>query len=220
VSTLIIPDKFRIPAWAGADLDAFRQWVCSDEAPRYARFAFLAGELWADMSPESLYTHNQLKAAFARVLGNLLEKMPIGRFLPDGMLLRNNAARLFTQPDGMFFSDASLEAARVRIVRGPEGYDVLEGTPDMVLEIVSSSSERKDTRVLRQLYWAARIPEYWLVDARTGNVDFTLFRYAKNGYIVARRQAGWLNSNVFGKSFRLQVKPDQFGAPLYKLLAR
>jgi Uma2 family endonuclease len=138
---------------------------------------------------ESFCIHNQLKVEFTHVLGNLLKKTPSGRFLPDGMLLRNNAAGLFIQPDGMFFSFASLEAGRVQIVRGSEGVDVLEGTPDMVLEIVSSSSVRKDTQVLRQLYWLARIPEYWLVDAGCGEVEFTLFRYTKKGYNVARKQA-------------------------------
>src|SRR5256885_8764701 len=47
-----------------------------------------------------------------------------------------------------------------------EGYLELEGTPDMVLEVVSESSVQKDTKRLRQLYWQAGIREYWLVDAR------------------------------------------------------
>jgi len=50
----------------------------------------------------------------------------------------------------------------------------LEGTPDMVLEVVSASSVVKDTETLLQLYWQAGIPEYWLVDARGEALEFTV----------------------------------------------
>ncbi len=97
---------------------------------------------------------------------------------------------------------------------------MLVGTPDMVLEIVSSSSVRKATGTLHPLYWEARIPEYWLVDARSGEVEFTLFRYTKKGYGVARQQAGWLKSKVFGKAFQFRVGPDRFGGPSFTLRVR
>jgi Uma2 family endonuclease len=41
----------------------------------------------------------------------------------------------------------------------------------MVLEVVSASSVEPDTQTLRELYWAAGIKEYWLVDARGGPSD-------------------------------------------------
>ena len=78
------------------------------------------------------------------------------------------------KPDALFASTDAL-ADRVRILEGQkEGYVELEGSPDMVLEVVSDSSVRKDTERLRRDYWEAGIREYWLVDART---DPLVLRY-------------------------------------------
>ena len=40
------------------------------------------------------------------------------------------------------------------------GYVEVEGSPDMVLEVISDSSVRKDDVLLRQGYWDAGIGEY------------------------------------------------------------
>lgn len=83
------------------------------------------------------------------------------------MLFSNEEANLTGQPDGIFVSTLGLQTGRVRFVGSMGGdYVELEGTPDMVLEIVSTSSVVKDYKRLRELYWRAGIPEYWIVDAR------------------------------------------------------
>ena len=54
------------------------------------------------------------------------------------------------------------------------GYVELDGSPDMVLEVVSDSSVEKDIDVLMDLYWKAGIREYWLVDARGERIEFKI----------------------------------------------
>ena len=130
-------------------------------------------------------------------------------------------AQLACQPDGTFVSRQSLKSGRVRLVEGEnEGHLELAGTPDMVLEIVSASSVEKDTVTLPGLYWRAGIPEYWLVDARAARLEFEIFRHESNGYAAVRKQAGWLKSRVFGRSFRLSSQADDEGNPEYSLAAR
>jgi Uma2 family endonuclease len=64
------------------------------------------------------------------------------------------------------------------LVVGKRGRPVLvEGTPDMALEIVSPSSVDKDTVDLRQLYREAGIPEYWLVNPLGQPLTFDILRY-------------------------------------------
>ena len=101
-----------------------------------------------------------------------------------------------------------------------EGYLELEGTPDMVLEIVSASSVEKDTETLPDLYWRAGIPEYWLVDAREARLEFDIFRHESDGYVAMRKHGGWIKSGVFGKSFRLSRQIDDEGNPEYSLSVR
>jgi Uma2 family endonuclease len=210
--SVCIPENVR-------DLDSFIEWVCSGDVPEKSRYAFLNGKIWIQMSPEQFHTHNQLKGEFAFVLGGLIRKGRLGRFVHDGIIIRNNRANLSTEADGAFVSKQTLKNKRLQVVR-VLGYDVLQGTPDMVLEVVSKSSEGKDYDELRELYWLAEIPEYWLVDPRGETLRFDILRRSSKGYVVARKQAGWVHSHVFDKSFRLTVQKDELGDPEYTLHVR
>jgi Uma2 family endonuclease len=183
-----------------SDLGAFRRWAHSDDFPETGRICFLDGRVWVDMRREQIFTHNQLKQEYNLVIGGLVKAERVGRFFPDGLLLTNERAQLACQPDGTFVSREALKSGRVRLVEAErEGYLELEGTPDMVLEVVSASSVEKDTVTLRDLYWRAGIPEYWVVDARTDRLEFEILRCQADGYVAVRKQGGWLKSRVFGK---------------------
>ena len=69
-----------------------------------------------------------------------------------------------------------------------KGFKEFEGTPDMVLEVVSATSVRKDTEILRDLYWRAGIQEYWLVDARGDEPLFSILRHTARGYAATCRR--------------------------------
>jgi Uma2 family endonuclease len=151
----------------------------------------------------------------------LVKQTRSGRFFPDGYLLTNATANLSTNPDGMFASFESLRTGRVRLVKGAEeGLTELEGTPEMVLEIVSPGSVHKDTVVLLELYWQAGINEYWLVDVRGERPRFDILRRGATHYVSARKQAGWVKSNVFARSFRLTQQADALGHPEFTLEMR
>lgn len=222
MTTLVVESSsVQIPGWASADLPAFRRWVHLAECSEKTRVCYLDGEVWVDMSKELFFTHNQVKLEFTLVLGGLVKAQRLGRFVPDGMLLSNDEANLASQPDGAFVSSKSMQAGRVRLLEGSdEGYVEIEGTPDMVLEVISTSSVTKDTVTLRELYWQAGIPEYWLVDARGERLVFEILRYSARGYVVTKRVAGWQKSAVFGMSFRLARHPGEDGNPLFELAVR
>src|SRR5262245_47943571 len=94
---LVIDGHIRVPPGI-TDLESFRQWTRSEQAPQHVRLAWLAGTLWIDATREQLYTHNQVKAEVTRVLGNLVRAADLGLFVTDGMNLSNPAARLSTVP--------------------------------------------------------------------------------------------------------------------------
>ena len=79
-----------------------------------------------------------------------------------GARLTNVEADFSGLPDGLFFSHETLQASRLRLIAAPGGgWDELEGSPDMVLEVVSRSSAKRDMVTLREAYWKAGIREYW-----------------------------------------------------------
>ena len=84
-------------------------------------------------------------------------------------------------------------AGRVRLVPKASSetadYIEIEGPPDLIVEIVSDSSVCKDTKRLPAAYFAAGVPEFWLVDARRRSWCFAFIGAAK-GHLCARR-AGW-----------------------------
>ena len=221
MTTVVVEgDVVQIPEWA-TDLESFRRWADSNDFPEAGRICYLKGEVWVDMSKEQLFSHLQVKSKFNIVLGGLAEAEELGLYFPDGLLLTNLAADLSWKPDGTFVSAATLRTGLVRLVEGAEGGHVeLEGSPDMVLEVVSRGSVHKDTVVLRQAYWNAGIREYWLVDARREPLRFDILRHTPKGYVAARKQDGWVRSAVFGKSFRLSQQISKLGHPEFTLAVR
>ena len=210
-------EAVQIPEWV-RDLTAFRRWAKSDDFPQQGQYAFLDGRIWADPSMER-EGHNQVKAEITRVLGTVIKDLGLGRFYVDGMGLVNVDADLATEPDGMFLSYAALREERVRFARRENSLEVV-GSPDMVLEVVSPTSVQKDTVLLRDLYWRAGIPEYWLIDPRRNDLVFDILRHGSKGYRPVRKSGGWMRSAVFGKSFRLNRENDVMELAMYSLLFR
>ncbi len=212
--------SIHVPAWV-TDLASFRDWVQSGDLPERCPVFFLAGEVWLDMTKEQLFSHVRLKQRFYQVLGTLADQERLGEFFPDGLLLTNEDADLSGNPDGTFASFASFQEKRVRLVEGTEhGFVELEGSPDMVLEIVSDSSVVKDYELLRDLYWKSGIREYWIVDARGEKLEYSILRHAAAGYVSVRKASGWVKSGVFKKSFRLTRETNELGHPSFQLEVR
>jgi Uma2 family endonuclease len=221
MSTIVYDGEvIHIPVWVD-DLTSFRRWVETDEFPETGKIYFLRGEVWVDMSKEQLFSHIKVKDQYTKRLDDLVEAESLGFYFSDGLRLSNLSADISSLPDGTFISEASLREGRVRLVPGAEeGFVEVEGTPDMVLEIVSRSSVHKDTVELFQSYWEAGIREYWLVDARKEPLRFDIFRHTAKGYVPTRKLNGWLKSAVFGKSFRLTAGDGTLGYPRYSLFVR
>jgi Uma2 family endonuclease len=217
----IVEDSRRlsIPGWV-TDINAFRRWLEEDDFPEDVRAWWLKGEVWLDMSREQLFTHNRIKLEIAATLHALARQESLGIMFTDGVLLSNFAADISGNPDGLFLATDTLAGDRVRLIEGKDdGYVELQGSPDMVLEVLSKSSEEKDEVLLKRAYWEADVREYWLVDVRKG-VRFEIFRHTAKGYTATRKQDGWVKSNVFGKSFRLVVEQGLGGHPDYTLEVR
>jgi Uma2 family endonuclease len=155
-----------------------------------------------------------VKTKIAVRLSILVEENKLGLFLADGVRLTNLEAGFSVKPDGTYVSQLGLETKQVHVVEGmQEGYLELDGSPDMVLELVCDSSVRKDKDFLRQRYWDAGIHEYWLVDARGEALKFDILRHGSSGYSPTRKQQGWVRSVVFGRSFHFSRQTTALGHP-------
>jgi Uma2 family endonuclease len=214
---IVLDNRLRVPGEV-VDLESFRAWMHSDDYPERVRYSWLDGTLWIDRTMEQLYTHNQVKTEIAAVLHALAWQQSQGRYCGDGMRLSHPGANLSTEPDGLFFSYEAISSGRIQRVAGrTAGVTELEGTPEMVLEVVSESSVQKDMVTLPDRYHRAGVQEFWRVDARTPDLVFEILVRQPGGWAAAPLVQGWLLSQVFGHCFRLVRVDDPLGDPLFRL---
>jgi Uma2 family endonuclease len=205
---------------SASTLDGFRAWATSDDFPERGRITFVAGEVIVDMSPESIDRHNFLKAEISSVLYQYVRQNRMGKFYADGVLISNEQAGVSNEPDASFVSYESIRSSRVAFppLKGdPQAGMEIVGTVDWVLEVVSISSVKKDTVLLRKAYFDAGIPEYWLIDALDDVIDFQMLVRGNGEYIPVAAKDGWLASPTFGKSFRLERTFDDLQILEYTL---
>lgn len=218
--TIHFEDRLRIPSDV-FDLEGYTCWLRSDQFPDRGRVAFLDGEIHVDMSPEDLFKHNLVKTEVLAVVRTILRKSRSGIVFGDRSLVVNESARLSTEPDLTYVSYESFSSDKVRAEEWTEGSDKymqLTGSPDMVLEVVSDSSVRKDKVVLPKLYARSHVREFWRVDARGTKILFEILQLRKGKYATTVSDArGWARSAVFDLEFRFACEDDPVAGLSYSL---
>ena len=209
--------QISVPEWV-SDLESFCRWIEDENATTTGEICFLQGQIWIDMSKEQLFTHNQVKTELTIVLGALVKKESLGFLFSDGALVTNEEADLACGPDVTFVSHDSLKQGTVRLQeRREEGFVEIQGSPDLVVEVMSRSSIQKDTVQLRESYFEAGVKEYWLIDARGEEIQFDLLKRNAKGFRATRKRKGWLKSVVFDHSFRMDRTEGPLGQPAFHL---
>jgi Uma2 family endonuclease len=210
---VLVPDR------ATTSIDSFREWAGDPDLPERIKLFYYRGEVWIEMGKQQLFSHLEVKSAIISVLYTLAKTRQLGYVFPDGVLITNAEADLSGNPDGTFVSYGAMQSGQVKLIEGVDGAFVeLIGSPNMVLEVVSDSSEKKDRQTLLEAYFEAGIAEYWLVDARGEDVEFTIFKRSPKKYIASRALPGdWLKSASFGQSFRLVRGTSALGHPTFTL---
>lgn len=205
---LLAGELARMPRGAAASHRAFREWAASDDGPEYGKWAYIDGKVVVDVSPEYIGSHTGLKGEVFGVLRSIGREAGLGEAMCDGVLVSNPVAGVSNEPDVVFVTWESVRAGRVRLTPGrrrPKDSKELVGSPDIVVEVVSDGSVQKDEVRLRAAYYAAGIPEYWLMDGRDEEkLRFDLLRRGDAGYEPAEVADGWVVSAVLGRRFRLE----------------
>lgn len=212
--------NFRIPRKAFA-FEGFGRWAQSGDFPETGRIDYLEGDVDVDMSPEDLQTHGLPKGAIFVALHTLITGRT-GEVYTDRARITSRFAGLSAEPDVVVILWESLKTGKVRYVPAssgkPDRSSEIEGAPDLVVEILSDSSERKDTKRLPLLYARAGIPELWLVDARKTGTWLQILTLDNGEYVrVEPDLEGWVPSPQLGAEFRLQRRRTPVSTWYYTL---
>src|SRR3954447_13011061 len=121
------------------------------------------------VSPSPSFEHQNIVGALYRVISDFLDRNPIGRvaFAPLDTVLASDQV---PQPDLVY-----VRHERLAIVER-----VVSGAPDLVVEVLSEYSRRRDEVRKRELYEQFGVPEYWIVDPEADHV--TVYRLANGVY--------------------------------------
>jgi Uma2 family endonuclease len=92
----------------------------------------------------------------------------------------NRLGRVFAAPIDIKFTPTIVAVPDVVYIRWERldivGQKAIEGTPDLIVEILSPSTRRRDLGTKRALYERFGVPEYWIVDPRARRVTVHVLR--------------------------------------------
>ncbi len=205
-----------------ASLRSFRRWALSPEFPDSCRIDFVQGRIEIDMSPEEIFSHGTPKVEILRVIANRLLENDFGMVLGDSTRVSSIEAGLSAEPDVVFVSHRRIQSGQVKITpakkqRRNSGVELVGGV-DMVAEILSRGSIKKDTLKLPKAYFDAGVTEFWLVDALGEDFRFQVYGRGRTGFVARRADAeGGMNSTVFGCRVKMTRSQSAHGYDRYRL---
>jgi Uma2 family endonuclease len=174
----------------------FLEWLEENEGFLSGRCELIDGAVV--LSPPARYPHSDVTTNLVLAIGAHVAERRLGRVyessagyeLPSGDTL---------EPDVSFVSNLRLAMGPV-----PRPGGLLRFVPDLVVEVLSPSTERRDRTEKRRLYGRNGVDEYWLVDPATRVV--TVLRLGLAGYDdVQEFASGAIRSRVL-PSLELEVE--------------
>jgi len=121
---------------------------------------------WVDgeliiVAPENIY-HNQLIGFIYKLMDALCAHKDLGTVLMEGVQLRLPRVRSRREPDVIFIAKNRSEIIK-------ETY--INGSPDLIVEVVSPDSSARDYRQKFMEYEKAGVREYWIIDPLSNHVE-------------------------------------------------
>ena len=219
--SILFQEEIEIPLGI-ASLADFRAWARSDDFPERGRIDYIDGRIEVDLMVENIFYHAFPKSEIARVILARTHVDRSGDVAIDCCRVSHAVVGLSAEPDLVFVSDSSFQSGRVKLTpaqsNDPDSFIEIEGSPDWVCEIISDSSEQKDTTRLATAYFDAGVTEYWLVDARGETLDFTILQRGKGVYESTLPDVeGYCPSGVFRHRYRLSRERSPIGHWRYTL---
>ena len=118
------------------------------------------------MSPRPLVNHNRVIFNIARIFGNYLKGKPCEAFADGTDVFLTEKDRVI--PDAMIICNKD-------IIKRKGIY----GSPNLVVEVLSHGTEKRDRGYKKDLYERCGVGEYWLADPESKSVEVYLLENGK-----------------------------------------
>ncbi|MEW6269021.1 MAG: Uma2 family endonuclease [Thermodesulfobacteriota bacterium] len=152
--------------------DEFRAWLERRPPSDLGHYELLNGRIV--VSPPAGWPHGRIGARVVHVLAAHVIPRGLGEVLDSstGFDLRSGDT---LEPDASFVSRERWAAAPA-----PVPGQLLKVVPDLVVEILSSSTRKRDLTEKKDVYACNGVDEYWVIDPRDATV--TVFSRTADGF--------------------------------------
>jgi Uma2 family endonuclease len=147
------------------------------------------------------------------IIKHQIASMRLVRYL-DRHVEHGNLGAVFSAPTGIRLDQHNLLIPDVWFVTRDRlhtlGVKTMDAPPDLVIEILSPGTRRRDLNAKRELYARFSVPEYWIVDPEEETI--TVLTLVGSGYeLVPAGPGGAVKSRVLPA---LRLTPDMVFAPI------
>lgn len=176
-----VPARMTLREFAAFDADQSEKWELVEGTPC--------------MTPSPTGPHNKLAGHLTHFVESVLTDAA-GWYVVYDTSVRLAANESEVRPD--------VAAYRKDDLKDP-GLLPFRAVPALVIECLSPSTAARDMDTKRVLYHKVGVPEYWVVDPKTGAIS--LFVHKKAGYEqLSVDPKGFIKSPLLKKSLRIVVK--------------
>jgi Uma2 family endonuclease len=126
------------------------------------RYEIIEGVLYMANAPDFAQAHQLAVMELAAELRNFVRAHNLGTVLTASFEVRLPGIAQPVQPDILFVSHARRDIIKPKLI---------EGAPDLMVEVLSPSTARYDRKVKFDAYERAGVREYWIVNPRLRSVE-------------------------------------------------
>lgn len=144
------------------------------------RDEMLNGKIVA-MSPRPTVNHNRVTLKLAQIFSSFLKGKTCEAFT-DGM-------DLYLTPTDRFVPDGMIVCNKDYIKK-----DGIHGTPDLVVEVLSSSTAKNDRGYKKDAYQTAGVQEYWIVDL--ANKAIEIYSWVDGVFVLNNMYHYYLDAEI------------------------
>ena len=139
-----------------------------DDRIFYQSYEIIGGEKF--MAPSAGAYHNRTLFKLGIIIGQYTIQKNCGYVFTDGLDVH--------LPDGNLFKPDLIVVKKenAAIINWQKG---IYGVPDMVVEVLSKSTRKKDLTVKKDIYESNGVKEYWIIDPYAKVVDVYVLRDGK-----------------------------------------
>ena len=149
------------------------------------RYEIIEGVLYVANAPS--FQHQHTVHQLDRQIGNFVSEHGLGYVIPAPFEVHLSAISRPVQPDITFIRTERISAHALQI---------FEGAPDLVVEVLSPESIRRDRVIKFTAYEAAGVTEYWIANPNARTVEVYVLSHGEYASLGEFKEAETIQSQV------------------------